>query len=401
MLLNGGGWRKININTSSYNNRNYKNYKMAKPKQSKKTQPKRASSFGPVSQINTAPVSVGNSVKGSKPRVSQTTNGARVVGRDFAFALSSSASAVTGWEIIGGMPLTPCALPSSILRNYCQMFNRFKINRIVAHYITSSPTSQAGDVLFYFERDRLSPMVDYSNSSFLPYVLSDDNTVIGPQWTNHSMVIKPTPDWKTTLYGNQTDLNEDACGTLFFFSKTNAANSPGYLLIDYDISFKELSVNPRAGTLPIARAQSTFACLTTSSFTLGSPPTWVITTGKNIANATSAAPNGNSLGDIYKIVFQVTASTQVNAAWTGTITPTTSNMLRYSDDTPITIDDGFTVYGCVNGSTTLELYPTLENAVTRTQQIEAATSYGGTQRVDICIEMQLVRNIDSLTQSAY
>lgn len=372
-----------------------------KKKQGKGRVIARPATFGPVSQINTAPVSVGNSVRGSKPRISQTTNGARVVGRDFAFSLAATAAAVTGWELIGGMPITPCCLPSSVLRNYCQMFQKFKVNSITIHYITSSPTSQAGDVLFYYERDAMAPMVDYSNSSFLPYILSDTNTVIGPQWTNHSALIRPVSDWKTTLYGNQPDLNEDRTGSIFFFSKTNAANSPGYLLIDYDISFKELSVNPRAGTLPIARAQSTFACITATSFTAGSAPTWVITSGKNIANATSTAPTGNALGDVYKIVFQVTASQQVNPTWTGTTTPTTANMLQYADDLAITIDDGFTCYGTVNGATTLELYGTLENAVNRAQKIEAQTSFSGTQRVDICIEMQLVRNIDALTQASY
>jgi hypothetical protein len=88
------------------------------------------------------------------------------------------------------MPITPCCLPSSILRNYCQMFNKFRVNKVIVHYITSSPTSQAGDVLFYYEKDRLAPMADYSSSSFLPYVLSDPHTVIGPQWTNHSAVIR-------------------------------------------------------------------------------------------------------------------------------------------------------------------------------------------------------------------
>lgn len=363
-------------------------------------------SFGPVSQINTAPVSVGNSVRGSRPRITQTTNGARVVGRDFAFALSSSAAAVTGWEIIGGMPLTPCALPSSILRNYCQMFQKFKINSIVAHYITSSPTSQAGDILFYYERDRLSPMVDYSNSSFLPYVLSDPHTMIGPQWTNHSMAVKPTGDWKTTLFGNQTDLNEDATGSLFLFSKTNAANSPGYLLIDYDISFKELAVNPRAGTLPVARAQSTFVCLTApASITSSSAASFVITSGKNIANVTSAPPTGALAGDIYKVVFQITASTQVNAAWSGTGSPTVANLLTYADGTAITLDDGFTCYMNSVDNTNWILFPTLEAAVAHQEVSSSQSLEWGvtvtTNVVNICAEVQLVRNIDSYTQSAY
>lgn len=372
-------------------------HKMAK--RARRTQ---SPGFGAVSAINTAPVSVGNSVRGSAPRVSQTTDGARVVGRDFAFALSATASTVTGWELIGGMPVTPCCLPSSILRNYCQMFNKFKVNRLTVHYITSSPTSQAGDVLFYFEKDRMAPMPDYSSSSFLPYMLSDPHTVIGPQWTNHSVTLKPAKDWKTTLFGNQTDLNEDSEGTLFFFSKTNAANSPGYLLIDYDISFKELSVNPRAGTLPVARAQSSFVCFTsTATITAGGTAQFNnVTTGKTIANVVSTVPTGALPGDIYKIVLQVTASQLVNAVWTGTPAITSANMLQYGDATvSIVIDDGSTFFSRYDGSNWF-FYSTPENAVTDTYRIRWQTT-STTPTINLCAEAQLVRNIESFTQSAY
>nr|UHS71971.1 MAG: hypothetical protein 3 [Luteoviridae sp.] len=372
-------------------------HKMAK--RARRTQ---SPGFGAVSAINTAPVSVGNSVRGSAPRVSQTTDGARVVGRDFAFALSATASTVTGWELIGGMPVTPCCLPSSILRNYCQMFNKFKVNRLTVHYITSSPTSQAGDVLFYFEKDRMAPMPDYSSSSFLPYMLSDPHTVIGPQWTNHSVTLKPAKDWKTTLFGNQTDLNEDSEGTLFFFSKTNAANSPGYLLIDYDISFKELSVNPRAGTLPVARAQSSFVCFTsTASITSGGQVQFNnVTTGKTIANIVSTVPTGALPGDIYKAALQVTASQLVNAVWTGTPAITSANMLQYGDATvSLIIDDGTTFFSRYDGSNWF-LYATLENAVTDTYRIRWQTT-STTPTINLCAEVQLVRNIESFTQSAY
>lgn len=359
----------------------------------------RSSGFGPVSLINTAPVSVGNSVRGSKPRVTQTTNGARVVGRDFAFALSATGATVTNWEIIGGMPITPCVLPSSILRNYCQMFAKFKINKLALHYITSSPTSQAGDILFYYEKDGLSPMIDYSNSSFLPFVLSDPNTVIGPQWTNHSVAIKPTQDWKTTLYGNQTDLNEQIAGTLFLFSKTNAANSPGYILMDYDISFKELSVNPRAGTLPVARGQSSFVCFTqTSAITAGNDASFtVINTGKTVANVTSAAPTGATSGDIYKAVLQLTASTQVNAAWT---VATAATLLRYDEDTTIALDDGFTCYvSYESGTGKWQFFATIEAACANFPTMEYG--YTGTGTINLCAELQLVRNNTVFTQSSY
>lgn len=358
--------------------------------------------FGPVSQINTAPVSVGNSVRGSAPRATQTTDGARVVGRDFAFALSATAATITGWELIGGMPITPACLPSSILRNYCHMFNKFKVNKIVAHYITSSPTSQAGDVLFYYEKDALAPMVDYSNSSFLPYVLSDTHTVIGPQWTNHSAVITPTKDWKSTLYGNETDINEQAEGSLFFFSKTNAANSPGYLLIDYDIQFRELSVNPRAGALPIARAQSTFVCLTnTGATTSGTVTQWVWSVGNTIAGIGSQAPNGAIAGDIYKAVLQTSASTQVNSTWTGTPTPNVGNVFQFGNSNrQIALDDGYTVYLSHFDAGTVRMFSTLEAAVTGTDAIEWQTTFT-TPVINLCAELQLVRNTTTLTQSSY
>jgi len=360
-------------------------------------------SFGAVSTINTAPVSVGNSVRGSRPSVTQTTDGARVVGRDFAFALSGTHTTITGFELIGGMPITPAALPSSVLRNYCQMFNKFKVNRLIVHYITSSPTSQAGDVLFYYEKDAIAPMCDYTSSNFLPFALSDPHTVIGPQWTNHSMLIKPTPDWKSTLYGNNADINEDKAGTVFMFSKTNAANSPGYILIDYDISFRSLSVNPRAGTLPVARAQSTMLCFNNvgTTTTANSVAQWNVLTGKTIANATSTAPTGSIPGDIYKIRLQVTSSTLVNAAWTASTTPTTSNMVRYNaTDRNITIDDGTTFYAVYQSSTLWYWFATLEEAVTLANAIEWQNSWTATT-INICAEAQLVRNNTDLTQSSY
>nr|UHS71941.1 MAG: hypothetical protein 3 [Luteoviridae sp.] len=361
----------------------------------------KAANFGAVSSISTAPVSIGNSVRGSKPRIKQTIDGARIAGRDFAFALSGTGSAVTNWELIGGMPITPCVLPSSVLRNYCQMFQFFKVHKIVAHYITSSPTSQAGDVVFYYERDRNAPMCDYSNSNFLPYVLSDESTIIGPQWMNHSALVLPPPEWKTTLYGSQTDLNEDAAGTLFLFSKTNAINSPGYMIIDYDISFKSMAVNPRAGLLPISRGQSSFICFyrSSGSWTAGNAFTITdVTSGKTIANQSSVAPTGAVSGDIYKVVLQATASIALNT-WTGSPTPSLSNLLRYSDDTTISLDDGFTMFTRFDG-TTWYFYPTVDSAVADANKLEYQTSET-TPTIGMSCELQLVRNIDVGSQSSY
>jgi len=377
----------------------------------------KAAGFGPVSSINTAPVAIGNSVRGSKPRVVNSANGARVVGRDFAFALKGTSASITNWELIGGMPITPAVLPSSVLRNYCQMYANFKVNKLVVHYITSSPTSQAGDILFYYERDRKAPLQDYTNASFLPFVLSDPLTIIGPQWTNHSLIVDPVRDWKSTLYGMNADLNEDAAGSVFLFSKTNAINSPGYVLLDYDISFKEMSVNPRAGTLPISRGQwNNFTIgATTQAVVAGSTPvgsgTTVVVQGFDVSGAASALPTGAAYGDIYKCVAAVTAS-QLNGNTWANATP--ANLLRYGNDidTAVTIDDGFTFYAVYLDTTSgaggarFQLYATLEEALSGGGYTTSPTGsfiYGVTATVTwyLNINASLVANKTTLSQSSY
>ncbi len=317
--------------------------------------PKQKSSFGPVSTINTAPVAIGNSLSGSKPVILQSPDGARVMGRDFAFSLGSTVAAVTGWELIGGMPLTPAVLASSTLRNFNQIYNQFKINRLAFHYITSSPTSQAGDILFYHHKYRKDPMMDYTNNNFLNYVLSDTETTIGPQWTNHTIILKPQNSFKTTSYAVSADIDDDNCGELWVFSKTNSANSPGYILMDYDITFKQLSIAPRAGIFPIVRGLDNMICCSLNASTtakVSGVASLVLTTGKVLDGSTSALPTGTRGGDVFKVVLAVTDSTAtgVNAAWTNV---TAANFLVAANDvdSAVTIDDGFTAYLRVSDTT--------------------------------------------------
>ncbi len=395
MVVDGG------VNKNEYTQHDQLRFPMVKMARKTTTR----NGFGPVSRINSAPVAVGNSIRGTKPKVTQSANGARIVGRDFAFALGGTVAAATDWEVIGGMPITPCALPCTVLRNYCQMYANFKVNSITAHYITSSPTSQAGDVMFYFEPKRFSPFPDYTNASFLPFVLSDSNTVIGPQWTNHTALIEPVKEWKSTAYGNSTDLDEECAGSLYCFSKTNAANSPGYVLLDYDISFKNLALNPRLGVLPVTRAQNTYMCLTApAATTSGNAATFTATSGKTVAGTTSALPSGALTGDIYKIVLQITNSTVTgtNAAWSaGTTTPTVSNLLRYNDDTAITLDDGHTFYANLVNATDFKLFSTIDQARSNSNAIEWGVTNAASTVVNVCCTASLVTNIDDFQESSY
>jgi len=374
----------------------------------KRTSRPRAANFGPVSTINTAPVAIGNSVRGSKPVVVNSANGCRVIGRDFAFEAKATVAAATSWSLIGGMPITPAVLTTSSLRSYAQLFANFKINSLVVHYITSSPTSQAGDVMFYYERERNGPMVDFTNNSFLPFVLSDPSTIIGPQWNNHSMVIEPVKEFKNTNYGLNSDLNEESAGSFFLFSKTNAANSPGYILIDFDITFKEMSVNPRAGIIPVTRGLWTYLTLFTNAITATSGVTGYRPTigGNNPDGTATALPTGAATGDIYKIVALVTNSTVsgTNAAWSGA---TTANLLSYQvangTDVAVTIDDGFTFYGVYDG-TSMVCFQTLEAAKSGVVSTASTViTYGVTATItaNLCTMVSYVGSQTNNLQSSY
>jgi hypothetical protein len=361
-----------------------------------------AGAFGPVSTITSAPVAIGNSIKGTSPSVTMAVDGCRVVGRDFAFTAASTPSSVTGWTLVGGMPITPSVLPSSALKSYCQMYSKFRVNSIAFHYITSSATSQTGDVLFYVERDRAGPFIDWSNSSFLPYTLSDPHTVLGPQWTNHTAVYRPTNTFKYTDYGINVDVNEDACGAVYLFSKTSSASSPGYVLVDYDITFKELQVNPRAGVLPISRGQINQVCWSASGVAATSGNTSITVsgnTGTSITGATSALPNGTIAGDIYRCVADVTTSIVLNT-WTNV---TAANLFNYElpggNDSAVTIDDGFTFYAVMTSTTGARFYPTLASALGAgngfTYGVTATVTFG------LCASISLVGQLNSQSQAAY
>lgn len=352
--------------------------------------------FGAVSTIESAPVAIGNSMSGFKSQVVHTANGCRVVGRDYGFTPAATGTVQT-WCLTGGMPLTPACMPSTALRNFVQMYNKFKINKVHFHYITSSSTTTTGDVVFYFQKNSVSNNVNWTSGSFLPFILSDSNTVIGPQWTNHTITIEPTGPYRSTDYGMDSESQLYTFGDIFLFSKTASTESPGYCIFDYDITFKELSVNPRAGILPTIKAQwQEFNFLFSGSKTAGSGSMTV--TGNNtsgIGGTTITAPVVVS-GEIYEIVCDITNSTFVNTS------ASTFIDLSYAGVNNIStvLQDGYCIYACVNGAAAPVLYATLIGATASSAPI--TPGFTGTYNENLRGYMKLVGWAGGLAlQNAY
>jgi hypothetical protein len=329
-------------------------------------------SFGPISTISSAPVAMGNSLRGVRPSISNIPGGIQVKGRDFALTPLGTGSVVT-WTPSCGIPLHPAAFGSSNLKQYMNMYSKYRFRTVYAHYITSSPTSANGDVLLYYQPSRSDPMLNWTSTNYLPYVLSSDETVMGPQWTNHSALHLDSPTWYNTDIITDDDLADQCSGDMFLFTKTSTTDSPGYVVIDYVVEFKDMQLNIKNVIYPISRLQWTncaFA-LTTSSVTTTTRFSLSLTGGVNIAGVSSNIPSSLTIGDIYKVFFDVT-----NSSFTTNITANNIMQLPQNNgsDQLIALTDGYTLYArCYSGGD-LALYPTYEAAITDAAQIVFGTS---------------------------
>jgi len=333
-------------------------------KQSKMKKTNKSVRVGAITSVNTAPVSIGNSIKGSSNRIVNTQNGVRIIGRDFMFQPIGTAANVKDWTTVGGCPLTPACFADSALANYMRMYSKFRFKSVVVHYITSSSTSSTGDVMFYYNKDRSSVYLNQTSSNLLNFVLSDDNTVLGPQWINHSAQFKMGQEWKLCDYGMHSGIEEYADGDVYLLSKTSTTDSPGYVLFDYDIEFAEKNVAIRLTRFPITQIIWTQVCFnnTSNAVTKDSTIFQPVLGGNTVAGVTSPIPAGSAVGDIYKVICDVTnsrANSGNAAAWTNI---TVSNIFDTSLAQAIGVQDGTTLYALVMADGSFRFFPNVECA---------------------------------------
>lgn len=348
--------------------------------------------FGPVTTVNTAPVAIGNSIHGSAPRILATKTGVRAIGRDFMFAPIGS-NTVTTWTVVGGTPLTPAAFSDSTLRQYLQMYQKFKWRKLIVHYITSSPTSANGDIVFYHQKNRDSVFLSQTSPQFLPFIMSDGDTVLGPQWTNHSAELTIRGNWLSTDYGMSSVLDDFAEGDIFLLSHTTTTDSPGYVIFDYDVEFDELQISPRLNSLPITRAQWFNTSLGgTITGTTGNIVTFGLQ-GNNLSGNAAASPTGLALGDVYKIIFDLT-----NSPGYASIPGVASFVIPIGGGTYSTVPvvDGTTCYAVVDntvGSPRWVFFPNVESAVSNGAGFLGYSANVGAVTLSIQVWMSLVTTL--------
>lgn len=321
---------------------------------------KRTRNLGAPSQIALAPVNIGNTIRGTETRVIQSRDGCTLVGRDFMFTPIGTGSIET-WTLAGGAPLTPAAFVDSTLRQYMQMYNKFRFRQITAHYLTSSPTSSDGDIMFYYSKNRESVFLNQTSNNLLPYVISDPNTVLGPQWQNHSATFNVTSDWKSTDYGIDDDLGKYAAGELFLLTRSTTTDSPGYVMFDYVIDFQEHSLIPRLLTLPQTKILWTNVALRIDGPAAVDQSIWATFNGNRLDGSPTQVPPGGAFGDVYKCIIDLSNSTLgANSAFytsnfIASNTPSASSTLNWGD--------GVTIYAHFASNFRVTFYPSLTAAL--------------------------------------
>jgi hypothetical protein len=321
-----------------------------------KSNMKAAGPFGPVATIDTAPVSIGNTVRGSAPVITYTRDGVRVQGRDFLVTVPAIAAVDTNWQLAAACPLAPGCMVASGVRSFANAYSQYCLNGMAFHFITAESTGVSGNILLYPSKDRAAPGLNSLSQNFLPLVLSDQNAVIGPLWNNCSATYMPPCEWRPTDIFNAEELRHQAAGELFVFTKSAGLAAPGYVLVDYDITFMEFSVNPKTLTLPVARMKYTQCALVrTVANTIDTNATFSLAGGTLLdAVTTSAVPPGCVPGDIYKVILSLANNGLAGRA--------ANTVLAFSNfaggSTAITLTEGYTCYARVDGTGVIvDLFP--------------------------------------------
>jgi len=333
--------------------------------------------FGPVATIDTAPVAIGNTVSGSEPIVTNVRDGVRIRGRDFFINLDTVQAGLSNWYMVGGAPLVPHALTSSLLKSYAGIYSQFMVHGMAFHFITAVGTGTQGDIAMMINKNLADPILPTTNTNFLSVLLSDKNAVLGPLWRNHTAVFYPPPFIYNTDILNDEDLEHRGPGELIVFTKSSVEQTPGYVLMDYDITFKNMQVNVRALTFPLSKMKYYHSAIFVSSLAVTTGNlAGVVWGGALPSGATAVPPLGVVKGDIYKVV--VSAGTEFGTFTNVSLATLLAIPLIQGNGTvtvdPFVIQEGTTMYCVATTTGGFVLYPTYGAARTQSNPFHFGVS---------------------------
>lgn len=347
--------------------------------------------------VSMAPVSIGTTIRGGKPKITRTVDNARITGNDFIGIVEGSG--VSTFGLGKSAMLSPAYFASTFLGNLARSYQKYRWNRLRVHYVPKVATTVTGQIILASQRSVTEPGLQPEAGTFLQRAMSQGNAVFGPLWVEHYIDIDCSSEFKLVDPTTTSDLDDCIHEELQVYTQINSAQQCGYLFAEYDLSFSEPLYQPHATTLPITTG----------------PGVRVRFTDRDAVNAVAeewslADPDGTlglasvQNGSIYRAVFDLQGST----AATGT---TFGNILRgtvFAHSTATTIGVATTAVSMIGGLT-IYLVVILGNVVAYTSMEAAINGIGsgqllyntattaiGTYYMDVALVRQGVTNIATI-----
>jgi len=239
-------------------------------------------------------------------------------------------------------------------------YAKYRWKRVVVHFVTRQPTSVTGEIALVWSGNALEPAENGASGTFLARVMSRGNAILGPIWTNHSMEVPCDSNWRLVDPLTSGAFADNVMGEVQAYTLAGVTDTAGYLLVDYELEFKDTMFTPHSSLLPVSSGAGQQATLVDTSAT----PTAnnaVIVGGGGVVTTTSN-------GAIWKIIITADASTPATGttlanAWNIGISYNSSTTAETTVTLNTPISDGMTVYGAVLSTTQVALYSTLEGAI--------------------------------------
>lgn len=318
-----------------------------------------------------APVAYSNTIQGYK--VSSNAGVTTVRGREYAAGSSGFNSAIT--QLTDVIIHHPSYYATTALGNLSRSFREYRWNNIRVSYIATCPTTTQGWTQIVTNPDVLDSAYKYTtNTDLLQRSMSTQNAVLGNTWENivHDVPLKK--NWCLTQPFDGVEQRDHIAGETYIYQNSTSTATLGLVIIDYEISFRDLYYTlhtsiPFAQYAPVSLVDS-----------VTNP------TANSIVQVTNTAlTSGVASGTVYRLICLADQSSAglgatLSNAWKTYTDGNTTNILS--------IQNGTTVYGLVI-STTLKIFPTLEDA--KTSSGTQFIAYGNTQSTASTYVVQAVR----------
>lgn len=347
-------------NTPNLANTNYL-FQMKQSKQSRSSAPtarKSKQQQRPTTSINTAPVSIGTTLRATKPIISQQRSGICVRNREFLCSVFESNN--SNWYLGAAAPLNPAYYPGSVMGQMARGWSKYRFRSITIHFVTRQPTSVTGEIALVYSGDLFLPAENGASGSFLNRVMTRGDAIIGPLWINHSMDVVCDDVWRMIDCFGSAPFNDNILGEIQAYTLSGVSDTAGYLLIDYELCFSDTMYSPHNNVLPLASGPGQQLTLTDTSTTP--------TANNAVLLTNSTILNSAGLGCIWRCILNLDESTlatgtAANNAWNlqyvyGSNTSADGNTLE-----AYTHGDGNVFYTGKASGSVLTVYCSYEGAV--------------------------------------